>query len=64
MPRMLQKRTCSSRLCELLQFTLKGDKLTRKNLLLPAAKVGAAAPLMSRQLGLDLDSVLNVVPAL
>lgn len=61
---MLQKRTCSSGLCLLAQFTFKGDKKTRKHLLLPAAKVGAAAPLMSRQLGLDLDSVFNVVPAL
>lgn len=43
------------------QFNFQGDGKTRKHLLPPADKVGAAAPLMSRQLGLDLDSVFNVV---
>lgn len=47
-----------------LQFTLKGDKKTRKHLQLPAAQVAAAAPLMSRQLGLDSHCLFNVVPAL
>lgn len=60
MPWMLQRRPNSSSL-SLCSSLLK---TTRKHLLLPAAKVGAAAPLMSRQLGLDLDFTYNTIPAL
>lgn len=63
-PALPGHRCCYSPLLKASFFSCWRKKKTRKHLLPPAARVGAAAPPMSRQQGLDLASVLNVAPAL